>query len=204
MDRILKAENKSPDDYKVSKQADLLMIFFNLEEREVTALVETLGYTLPKDYLKRNLDYYLARTSHGSTLSRVVHAHLAYKTGDRSMGWKLFMEALQSDLVDIQGGTTGEGIHCGVMAGTVYSVLKTFCGLDLSEGLPEICPDLPASWNSVHFSFRFKETKYPVDLSRDKVEISAQKDGDEKINIHLCGEKYELQSNQKLVIRMTI
>ncbi len=204
MDRILKAENKSPDDYKVSKQADLLMIFYNLNERELTALVETLGYTLPKDYLKRNLDYYLARTSHGSTLSRVVHAHLAYKTGDRSMGWKLFMEALQSDLVDIQGGTTGEGIHCGVMAGTVYSVLKTFCGLDLSEGLPEICPDLPACWNSVHFSFRFRATIYQINLLRDKVEISAKKDGNENIIIHLCGEIYELQSNQKLVIRMKL
>ena len=30
MDRILKAEGKSPDEYKISKQADLLMIFYLL------------------------------------------------------------------------------------------------------------------------------------------------------------------------------
>lgn len=202
MDRILKAENQSPDDFKVSKQADLLMIFYNLDEQEVTGLIETLGYAVPEDYLKRNLDYYLARTSHGSTLSRLVHSHLAWETGNHATGWKLFMDALQSDLVDIQGGTTGEGIHCGVMAGTVYSVLKTFCGIDLRGEIPGICPDLPASWNGVKFSFRHKGTKYLLDLVRDRIEISALKDGDEIVSIHLCGEKYELQNNQKLVIRL--
>ena len=30
LDRILKAEGKSPDDYKLSKQADFLMSFYNL------------------------------------------------------------------------------------------------------------------------------------------------------------------------------
>jgi trehalose/maltose hydrolase-like predicted phosphorylase len=204
MDRILKAENKSPDDYKVSKQADLLMTFYNLNEREVTAIIEALGYTVPEDYLKRNLDYYLTRTSHGSTLSRLVHAHLAYKAGNRSMGWTLYLEALLSDLVDIQGGTTGEGIHCGVMTGTVYTVLKTFCGLDLSEEIPGLCPDLPAHWTGLHFRFRFRATLYQVSLFRDKIEISARRDGDENIIFHICGEKYELQNNQKLVVRINM
>ena len=36
LDRILKAEGKSPDEYKLSKQADLLMSFYNLGEKEVT------------------------------------------------------------------------------------------------------------------------------------------------------------------------
>jgi len=33
--------------------------------------------------------------------------------------WDLYLEALTSDYIDIQGGTTKEGIHAGVMAGTV-------------------------------------------------------------------------------------
>jgi trehalose/maltose hydrolase-like predicted phosphorylase len=35
------------------------------------------------------------------------------------MSWNLFREALESDICDIQGGTTHEGIHLGAMAGTV-------------------------------------------------------------------------------------
>ncbi|MCK4991335.1 MAG: glycoside hydrolase family 65 protein, partial [Bacteroidales bacterium] len=115
LDRILKSEGKSPDDYKLAKQADFLMSFYNLGSLEVQRTVEGLAYDLPKDFAKQNFDYYLARTSHGSTLSRLVHARLAWELGMSDRGWELFMDALRSDLVDIQGGTTGEGIHCGVM-----------------------------------------------------------------------------------------
>ena len=34
--------------------------------------------------------------------------------------------ALRSDIDDIQGGTTAEGIHTGVMAGTLYLVQRIF------------------------------------------------------------------------------
>ena len=57
----------------------------------------------------------------------------------------MYMDALKSDLVDIQGGTTGEGIHCGVMAGTVYKALCIFGGLDISGDIPSICPGPPGS-----------------------------------------------------------
>ena len=63
----------------------------------------------PDDYLENNFDYYIERTSHGSTLSRLVHARLAWLMGRKELGWGLYMDALRSDLVDIQGGTTGEG-----------------------------------------------------------------------------------------------
>jgi trehalose/maltose hydrolase-like predicted phosphorylase len=65
----------------VAKQADTLMTFYNLNKEEVDKLMFDMGYELPMDYLQRNLHYYLARTSHGSTLSRLVHARLAAMTG---------------------------------------------------------------------------------------------------------------------------
>ncbi len=77
MDRLLKAEGKSADDYKVAKQADTLMTYYNLDNKEINNIISRLGYKLPMDYLEKNLHYYLERTSHGSTLSRVVHAQLA-------------------------------------------------------------------------------------------------------------------------------
>ncbi len=43
MDRILKAEGNSPDDYKVAKQADTLMIFYNLDEEEAIHLIRDNG-----------------------------------------------------------------------------------------------------------------------------------------------------------------
>ncbi|MEA1897825.1 MAG: HAD-IA family hydrolase, partial [Bacteroidota bacterium] len=110
LDRILKAEGESPDRYKLSKQPDFLMSFYNLGFNETKHIINGLGYALPDEFAQRNFDYYMARTSHGSTLSRLVHARIAHQLGKTEIAWKMYIEALQSDLVDLQGGTTGEGI----------------------------------------------------------------------------------------------
>jgi beta-phosphoglucomutase family hydrolase len=193
LDRILKAEGKSPDDYKLAKQADLLMVFYNLGFAKADKILRRMGYELPGDYIRRNFDYYIARTSHGSTLSRLVHADLAYRLGDYEKAWGMYMDALRSDLVDIQGGTTGEGIHCGVMAGTVYMVLSVFCRLDLSGDEPSLCPDLPEHWKGVKFNFTFRDTHFRVAIFPETLEIIADKSLKEKIKVHICGEKIFLE-----------
>ncbi len=173
MDRLLKAEGKSADDYKVAKQADTLMTFYNLNKSTVDDLLELMDYRLPKDYLNKNLTYYLQRTSHGSTLSRVVHAQLAQIIGDQSLSWKLYQEALASDFVDIQGGTTAEGIHAGVMAGTIMTALSTYAGVDLRSDVLEVNPNLPANWKQIDFNFYFKGVNYSFRISNERVVIRA-------------------------------
>ena len=196
LDRILKAEGKSPDDYKLSKQADFLMTFYNLGEEEVTRIIREMGYSPPEGYVRTNFDYYIRRTSHGSTLSRLVHARLANEMGLEEKGWELFMEALRSDLVDIQGGTTGEGIHCGVMAGTVYDVMSTFGGLNLKGVHPVLNPSLPDHWKGLEFHFLFRDIDYRVTISGGEIKISGKNSGKEKIKIHICGKKLEMAPNK--------
>jgi len=193
LDRILKAEGESPDDYKLAKQADLLMVFFNLGFDKADEIIRKLGYALPDDYIKRNFDYYIARTSHGSTLSRLVHSDLAYRLGDHGKSWDMYMEALSSDLVDIQGGTTGEGIHCGVMAGTVYMVLSVFCRLDLSGEEPSLCPDLPGHWKNVKFNFWFRGMHFRASVSPATLELMMDESEKEKIKFHICGKEIYLE-----------
>ena len=176
MDRLLKAEGKSADEYKVAKQADMLMTFYNLEKEEVDALLEEMGYQLPKDYLQKNLKYYLARTSHGSTLSRVVHARLAQMTGDKELGWELYTDALSSDYNDIQGGTTGEGIHAGVMAGTIMIALNTYGGINLKKEQLQIQPGLPESWEELQCKLHFKEAAFETEITNREVKVSADKE----------------------------
>jgi len=160
MDRILKAEGKSPDEYKVAKQADALMTFYNLDVGQVAEILNKAGYATGGDLLQVNLDYYLQRTSHGSTLSRLVHSYLANLVGDRELSWQFYLEALKSDYTDIQGGTTKEGIHTGVMAGTVILALKAYAGLDVSGEQIKIAPRLPAAWRKVSFSVEFRGDRY--------------------------------------------
>lgn len=194
MDRVLKAEGESPDDYKLAKQADFLMTFYNLGNETVTEIIQELGYTVPDDYIPRNFDYYIARTSHGSTLSRLVHARLAYKAGLKDIGWDLYMEALESDLVDIQGGTTGEGVHCGVMAGTVYDALAAYAGLTLEGEDPGLCPALPPGWKNLQFHFIFRAVKYTTAISGSEIEIIAAAGPNKEIKVHICGQEESLKN----------
>jgi trehalose/maltose hydrolase-like predicted phosphorylase len=173
MDRILKAEGLTPDEFKVSKQADTLMTFYNLEKAEVDSLLQGLGYSLPEDYLQRNLEYYFGRTSHGSTLSRIVHARLASIAGNREMSWQLYSDALASDFVDIQGGTTAEGIHAGVMAGTVLIALSTFAGISFDQDHLSVQPSLPDAWESLRFGISFKGTRFQMNITKTEVTCTA-------------------------------
>jgi beta-phosphoglucomutase family hydrolase len=176
MDRILKAEGLSPDEFKVAKQADMLMTFYNLGKSEADSLISDLGYKLPDDYLQRNLEYYFGRTSHGSTLSRIVHARLASIAGNREMSWQLYSEALASDYVDIQGGTTAEGIHAGVMAGTILIALSTFAGISFDQEVLSIQPSLPDAWESLSFGLTFKGTHFNLKITKSEVVIKTDKD----------------------------
>lgn len=94
------------------------MLFYLLSADELRELLGHLGYELPGAMIPRTIDYYMSRTSHGSTLSALVHSWvLARANRDRAV--EFFDCVLQSDVADIGGGTTAEGIHLGAMAGSV-------------------------------------------------------------------------------------
>ncbi|MBN1340178.1 MAG: beta-phosphoglucomutase family hydrolase [Bacteroidales bacterium] len=202
MDRLLKAEGLSADDFKVAKQADALMAFYHLDEQTVTGILQQMGYRLPDDYLQKNLEYYLQRTSHGSTLSRVVHAHLANMTGDTKLSWDLYLDALTSDYNDIQGGTTGEGIHAGVMAGTILVALFSFAGLNPGLEIPRFDPKLPEHWRAIQFRFGFRGVKYFIDLTRENISIRQENPENKSVEVEVKGKKYNIKTGKGEIITL--
>ncbi|MCZ4126230.1 glycoside hydrolase family 65 protein, partial [Streptomyces sp. H39-S7] len=118
LDRILEAEGDTVNAYQASKQADVLMLGYLFPPAELAALFRRLGYELDDDTWRTTVDYYLRRTSHGSTLSGLVHGWVLARAR-RAGAWKYCQEALTGDVADLQGGTTAEGIHLGAMAGTL-------------------------------------------------------------------------------------
>jgi trehalose-phosphatase len=144
LDRILEAENDDVNRYKASKQADALMLLYLLSANELRELLDRLGYRFQPEQVPKMVDYYLARTSHGSTLSGVVHTWvLARANRDRAM--EFFQQALKSDVSDIQGGTTSEGIHLAAMAGTVDLMQRCFTGLETRSNRLILSPYWPES-----------------------------------------------------------
>ena len=141
--------------YKASKQADALMLLYLLSSDELRELFERLGYRFTPDQIPMTVDYYLARTSHGSTLSGVVHTWvLARANRDRAM--EFFQQALKSDVSDIQGGTTSEGIHLAAMAGSVDLMQRCFSGLETRGDRIVLSPHWPETLGVLAFPIHYR------------------------------------------------
>ncbi|MER5968228.1 glycosyl hydrolase family 65 protein [Streptomyces sp. NPDC002055] len=132
LDRILEAEGDTVNRYQASKQADVLMLGYLFSPSELAGLFHRLGYRLDAETWHRTVDYYLHRTCHGSTLSGLVHGWLLSRER-RAEAWSFVREALEGDVADLQGGTTGEGIHLGAMAGTLDLVQRGLTGLETRQ-----------------------------------------------------------------------
>jgi beta-phosphoglucomutase family hydrolase len=155
LDRILEAEGDTTNRYRLSKQADVLMLFYLLSAEELNGLLRRLGYEPGPDMIPRTVDFYLQRTSHGSTLSQMVHSWVLARS-DRARSWRFFERALQSDLRDVQGGTTKEGIHLGAMAGTVDMIQRGYSGLEIRDEVLWLNPRLPDELRSLEFDVRYR------------------------------------------------
>ncbi len=208
VDRILKAEGLSPDSYKVSKQADVLMLFYVLSEKELKAIFERLGYPFSKETLRKNFEYYFLRTSHGSTLSLVVHAYVADLVGHKEKASEYLLESLKSDIYDTQGGTTQEGIHAGVMGGTLDLFLRSFGGLTISEDRICLNPKLPEAWQSIKFNVRYKNIWFNVIIEKKKITVVAEPvhknalQSSTEIPIEINNQTHHLRSGKACVVEL--
>lgn len=198
LDRILEAENDTPNRYKLSKQADVLMLFYLLSADELRQLFQRLGYDLEADQIRKNIHYYLQRTSHGSTLSRVVHSWVLARS-DRPQSWQLFTEALESDVADIQGGTTPEGIHLGAMAGTVDLVQRGYTGLEMREGALWFNPSLPGDLMRLAVRLRYRQHWLRVEATCEQLTISIENDAPGALAIGFREHVYQLAPGETRV-----
>jgi alpha,alpha-trehalase len=133
----------------------------------------------------------LKRTSHGSTLSRVVHSWVLARS-DRARSWKLFTEALQSDVTDIQGGTTPEGIHLGAMAGTVDQLQRGYTGIVTREDVLWFNPCLPDELKRLRLRIRYRSHLLEVEVTSDILRVSTIRGTKQPIKIGVYDRIYEL------------
>jgi trehalose/maltose hydrolase-like predicted phosphorylase len=182
LDLILEAERDTPNRYKLSKQADVLMLFYLFSAEELAELFDRLGYTFDPGTIPGTIDYYLRRSSHGSTLSALAHAWVLARSC-RQRSWSLFTEALQSDISDVQGGTTREGIHLGAMAGTIDLLQRCFTGLELRGEELHFHPALPDELRRLAFRLRYRRHSLSVDITQDALTLASDPSGAEAISI---------------------
>lgn len=195
LDRILEAEGDDANRYKASKQADVLMLFYLFSSEALEDHFEHMGYTWEPEIIPRNIDYYMQRTSHGSTLSRIVHSWVLARA-DREGDWKLFKEALRSDIDDIQGGTTPEGIHLGAMAGTVDLIQRVHTGIEMRDDVLWFDPQLPRELQDVRLRLRYHGHWLSVRVTDETLAVSFDRGGSGAAHIGFRGTVHEMMQGE--------
>ncbi len=197
LDRILESEGDTPNRYKVSKQADVLMLFYLFSSEHLESLFNQIGYPFDHAMIPRNIDYYLQRTSNGSSLSYIVHSWVAGRR-NRKESWELFEEALKTDVADIQSGTTAEGIHLGAMSGCVDIVQRGFTGLEARENVLRFNPSFPEELMRVKFHLRYRGHWLDLDITGERMKIEALKGGAEPVKVQIREQLYDLEDGKTI------
>ncbi|MGE3137921.1 MAG: HAD-IA family hydrolase [Thermoleophilia bacterium] len=199
LDLILEAEGDSTNRYRLSKQADVLMLIHVLGPDRLIATLSRLGYEAGPDALGRTVEHYLPRTAHGSTLSRVVHSSVLSHT-DPAKAWTLFREALDADLDDTQGGTTREGIHLGAMAGTVDLAIRAIAGLEIGADVLVFKPRLPADLRRVTFRVRYRGQRIVASLDHRRLVLVADPCNARPIDVAVCASRFRLGGGERRAV----
>ncbi|MFN0028996.1 MAG: glycosyl hydrolase family 65 protein [Acidimicrobiales bacterium] len=165
---------------QVLKQPDVLMAHHLVPEE------------LPAGSLEHDLDFYVPRTSHGSSLSPAICACLLARAGRPDEALELFDIAARLDLDDLTG-TTGSGLHLGTFGGLWQAVVFGFGGIRPGGGVLRVEPALPARWTRLQIRIRFRKTVLRIELAHDRVVI----DADGPVSLVVCG--IPVQGSSELV-----
>ncbi len=201
LDLVLDAEGDSTNRYQVSKQPDSLMLFYLLSAEELRELFEHLGYALDADTIVRTVERYSRSSTYGSTLSNVVHSWLEARR-DRSRSWQFLERALQSDLADIQGGTTRNGIHLAAMAGSVDLLVRCYTGLETRADALWFHPLLPAQLESLRFEIVYRSHRLSVSITQRAITLASAGGTADPIRVIIQGRGMLLHTGESRVVKL--
>lgn len=158
------------NELQVSKQADIMMLFFLLENK------------FTPEVKKANYDYYEPKTLHDSSLSLSTHSILAGDFGDTELAYNLFRRATEIDLGPNMHSSDA-GIHSASIGGIWECVVMGFAGLRMLDGKLHLNPSLPQGWKKLEFPIYWHGTQLHVQLTHESVLITASSDDEITLTI---------------------
>jgi trehalose/maltose hydrolase-like predicted phosphorylase len=198
LDLILDAEGDTVRRYQVGKQADVLMLLYLLSAEELRVVLELLDYDLTASTIRKTVEYYASRVTHGSSLSRVVHAWVLARL-NRVSSWQYFLEALSCDVADTQGGTTREGVHLGAMAGTVDILARCYTGLEVRADSLWLNPELPEEIERLAFDLTYRGRDLAVMLDARRIHIRMADGAPGPCDLIVAKQPYVLAPGEEVV-----
>ncbi|MBR0159682.1 MAG: glycoside hydrolase family 65 protein [Oscillospiraceae bacterium] len=144
---------------QVSKQADVLVLFFLLED------------LFPAEVKKATWAYYSARTLHDSSLSLCTHAVLAADMKEKDLAYEMFVKSAEIDLGPVMT-TSNAGIHTASFGGIWQGVVYGFGGLRMLGGKLRIDPILPDAWTGLSYTLWWKGQQLAVKVTKEALSVT--------------------------------
>jgi trehalose/maltose hydrolase-like predicted phosphorylase len=204
LDLILEVENDSANRYKLSKQPDVLMLFYLFylfSSDELGELFKRLDYRFEYETIPRNIAYYVDRSSQGSTLSRAVLGWILARS-DRPRAMDFFAQALASDVNDVQQGSTAEGIHLGAMAGSVDLIQRVSTGIEVRGEVLRLNPQLPRERERLDLRILYRGHSLDLRLTRDSLTVRGRDGVAAPISLSVDDKIYEFVSGSTRVFQL--
>ncbi len=162
---------------QVSKQADVMVLFYLLEEQ------------FPEEVKRASWEYYEPRTLHDSSLSLSTHSVLACDIGDTELGYRMFRKACGIDLSNDDPHSSDAGIHAASCGGLWQCVVYGFGGVRMLDGKLRIDPKLPKAWKKLCFKIYWRGRHLAVTVTEKEVEIVDETSSD-PLTLEICGREY--------------
>jgi trehalose/maltose hydrolase-like predicted phosphorylase len=159
-DRVLGHERVAST--QIIKQADVLMA-----HHMIPGAVRT-------GTLRHDLDHYLPRTAHGSSLSPAIHAGLLARAGrlDEALG---LMDVAQSLDTDDRSGNTGRGLHLAALGGLWQALVLGFAGVRVvgpADPALILDPHVPDHWIELRVNFHWHGHQVRLRCRGDAVHVA--------------------------------
>ena len=147
------------DHMQVSKQADVLVLFYLMED------------LFPAEVKKANFYYYEDRCLHDSSLSLSTHSILASDLHEREKAYELFERACRIDLGPVMT-TSDAGIHAASFGGIWQCAVNGFAGVRVVGGKLRIQPNLPDAWKSMKAKIFWQGQELQLTVTKDSLTVT--------------------------------
>src|SRR5262249_50448273 len=159
---------------------------------ELRRIFLRLGYEYEADTARPNIDYYRRRPSNGSALSFVTHPG-GLAGGDPQWFSGGFTRALGTDNAHAQRGPTTDGVHGGVMSGTLDVVQRLYLGAEVRGEVLHFSPRLIERLEGLSMAMQFRGTDIRVTVEGGRLTVLAAAEGaSQAIKVCADGEVREL------------
>jgi trehalose/maltose hydrolase-like predicted phosphorylase len=114
------------------------------------------------------LTHYESRTAHASSLSFAPYGVVAARLGRSARALDYLYRASRYNLDYMPKQGYRNGLHFSAYAGAWQIVAEGILGLRMSSGVLHVTPQLPAPWQRVALSVRFRSSAVRVEATHSK------------------------------------